>query len=66
MLIGAALGVLPIQRGGKNLMTVALVEAKTGTILWFYRTLYPYDLREATEASLFVEDVLKEFPTIGK
>jgi len=42
------------------------VEAKTGTILWFYRTLYPYDLREATEASLFVEDVLKEFPTIGK
>ena len=66
MLIGAALGVLPIQRGGENLMTVALVEAKTGTILWFYRTLYPYDLREATEASLFVEDVLKEFPTIGK
>jgi hypothetical protein len=66
VLIGAALGVIHIPRSGANLITVALVEAKTGTILWFYRTLYPYDLREATEASLFVEDVLKEFPTIGK
>jgi hypothetical protein len=66
MLIGAALGVLAIQHGGENLMTVALVEAKTGTILWFYRTLYAYDLREPAEASLFVADVLKDFPTIGK
>lgn len=66
MLIGVALGVFIVPRSGANLTTVALVEAKTGTILWFYRTLYPYDLRETTEASLFVEDVLKEFPTIGK
>lgn len=65
-LIGVVLGARIIPRGGANLMTVALVEAKTGNILWFYRTLYGYDLREAANASMFVEDVLKEFPPIGK
>ena len=66
LLIGAALGVVATGPRGANLTTVALVESKTGTILWFYRTLYSYDLREATSASMFVGDVLKEFPTIGK
>jgi hypothetical protein len=66
MLIGAALGVVAIPRGGANLTTVALVEAKTGTILWFYRTTYGYDLRESSSAAAFVEDVLKELAAIGK
>lgn len=65
-LIGVVLGARIIPRGGTNLMTVALVEAKTGAILWFYRTLYGYDLREAASASMFIENVLKEFPPIGK
>lgn len=66
LLIGVALGVVATGPRGANLITVALVESKTGTILWFYRTFVSYDLREATSASMFVEDVLKEFPTRGK
>jgi len=64
MVIGAALGVIPIPRGGGSIHTVALVEAKSGTILWFYRTTYVGDLREAQSASLFVEDVLKELTVL--
>ena len=64
MVIGAALGVIPIPRGGGSIHTVALVEAKSGTVLWFYRTTYAGDLREAESASLFVEDVLKELTVL--
>lgn len=60
MLVGAVFGVIAVPRGAGNLLTVALVEAKTGTILWFYRTHYSYDLREASNTSTFAEDVLKE------
>jgi hypothetical protein len=61
-LIATLLGVIAIPRGGDNLMTVALVEAKTGTILWFYRTTSGYDLRDTSSAAAFAEDVLKELP----
>jgi hypothetical protein len=64
MLIGAALGVIPIPRGGGSIYRVSLVEAKSGTILWFYRTHYAGDLREAQSASLLVEDVLKELAVL--
>ena len=64
MLIGAALGVIPIPRGGGSIYTVALVEAKSGAILLFYRTHYAGDLRDAESASLFVEDVLKELTVL--
>jgi hypothetical protein len=66
MLIGLLLGAVVIPRGGGNIMTVALVEAKTGTILWFYRTQYRYDLRDPSSAASFAEDVLKELTTPGK
>jgi hypothetical protein len=66
MLIGLLLGAVVIPRGGGNMMTVALVEAKTGTILWFYRTQYRYDLRDPSSAASFAEDVLKELTTPGK
>ena len=64
--------ILPLVLGGPSgpirvhPLTVALVEAKTGTIVWFYRTLKKYDLRKAGEASEFVEDVLRELPAWGK
>lgn len=61
-LIAAVLGVIAIPRGGNDLMTVALVEAKTGTILWFYRTTAGYDLRDTSSAAQFAEDVLKALP----
>lgn len=60
MLIGAVLGVVAMPRGGANLLTAALVEAKTGNIVWFYRSLKPYDLREASSASQFVSDFWQE------
>jgi hypothetical protein len=66
MLIGLLLGAVVVPRGGGNLITVALVEAKTGTILWFYRTQYRYDLRDSSSAASFAEDVLKELTTPGK
>jgi hypothetical protein len=66
MLIGLVLGAVVIPRGAGNLMTVALVEAKTGTILWFYRTQYSYDLREPSSAAAFAEDVLKELTAPGE
>lgn len=55
MLIGAVFGVIAVPRGGGNLATVALVEATSGTILWFYRTHYGYDLREPSSAATFAE-----------
>ncbi|HEX9155133.1 MAG TPA: hypothetical protein VF819_06180 [Nitrospira sp.] len=61
-LIGLVLGAIVIPRGGNDLMTVALVEAKTGTILWFYRTTAGYDLRDASSAAQFAEDALKTLP----
>lgn len=61
-LIAVLLGAIAIPRGGDNLMTVALVEAKTGTILWFYRTSSGYDLRDTSSAAVFAEDVLKALP----
>jgi hypothetical protein len=61
-LIGVVLGAIMIPRGGNDLMTVALVEAKTGTILWFYRTTAGYDLRDAASAAQFAEDALKALP----
>lgn len=61
-LIAVVLQVIVIPRGGNDLMTVALVEAKTGTILWFYRTTAGYDLRDASSAAQFAEDALKTLP----
>jgi hypothetical protein len=61
-LVAALLGAIAIPRGGNDVMTVALVEAKTGTILWFYRTTAGYDLRDASSATTFAEDVLKALP----
>lgn len=61
-LIAVVLGAIVIPRGGNDLMTVALVEAKTGTILWFYRTTAGYDLRDASSAAQFAEDALKALP----
>ena len=66
MIIGAALGVVAIPRGGGNLMSVALVDAKTGSILWYYRTVQVYDLRESEDAIAFVQDFIKELPNLGR
>jgi hypothetical protein len=66
MLVGAVLGVVPVPRGGGNLITVALVRVNTGEVLWFYRSMRPYDLRQATDASQFTTDFWSALPTFGK
>ena len=47
-------------------MSVALVDAKTGSILWYYRTVQVYDLRESEDAIAFVQDFIKELPNLGR
>ena len=66
MVVGAVFGVVPVPRRGANLLTVALVKANTGEVLWFYRSMRPYDLRQAADASQFATDFWSALPTLGK
>jgi hypothetical protein len=69
VLIGAAAGVVVIPAGGATVMAAALVDARTGDILWFNRhaTGGGHDLRDPASADAFVaqafEAFSKTFPT---
>ncbi len=65
-LIALLFGAIVIPQGGGNMVTVALVEAKTGNILWFYRSRYSYDLRDASSAAAFVDDALMQLLVPGQ
>jgi hypothetical protein len=57
MVVGALLGVVAVPRSGPNLVVAALIEAKTGSILWY--NLRPYgNLRDETEAGTIAKELL--------
>ncbi len=62
-LMGVAAGVAIIPAGGVTAMTVALVDAHTGDVLWFNRhsTAGVHDLRDSASAEAFVADAFKVF-----
>ena len=63
MLVAAALGAVVIPRGGITLMDVALVDARTGEILWFTSNRAEgTDLRKPWSVNAFVMDTLAGFP----
>lgn len=64
-LIAAALGVVAVPQGGGNLFTAALIDAKTGDILWFTKTPKPYDLREPEEATKLALEFMMDLPALG-
>lgn len=64
-LVGAALGVAIIPQRGQNLFTAALIDAHTGDILWFSKSITPYDLRNSEEATKLVLEFMTDLPTIG-
>lgn len=59
----ALLGVVP--RSGGNLFTAALIDARSGDILWFSKSIKPYDLRQPEDATKLVIEFLAELPFIG-
>lgn len=69
VLIGAAAGVVIIPQGGVTAMSAALVDARTGDILWFntHASGGGHDLRDPASAETFVaqafEAFAKTFPT---
>lgn len=65
-IIGAALGVVAVPRRGANLFTAALVDAHTGDILWFSKSITPYDLRDPQEASKLILEFMTDLPTLGR
>jgi hypothetical protein len=64
-LVGAALGVAIIPQRGANLFWASLVDAHTGDILWFSRSLTPHDLRNSEEATKLVLEFMTDLSTIG-
>ncbi len=64
MLVAAAFGVALIPRGGVTALSIALVDGKTGVVLWyiFARSEGGHDLRKPDSASSLVEQLLTEFP----
>ena len=64
-IIGTVLGVAAVPRSGANLFTAALIDAHTGDILWFSRSIKPYDLREPTEATKLILEFMADLPTLG-
>ncbi len=64
-LVGAALGVAIIPQRGENLFTASLIDAHTGDVLWFSKSLTPYDLRNSEDATKLVIEFMKDLPTIG-
>ena len=62
-LVAAALGVVVVPQGGVTALSVAFVDANTGTILWhkFVRAL-GHDLRDSGSANRIVNQVLADLP----
>lgn len=67
IIAGAFTGVVIMPRSGITTLSIALVE-ESGTILWYCikGSQGGYDLRKAKSASKLVEDVLCNFPRLGK
>ena len=67
VVVGAFTGVVIMPRSGMTILSVALVEAP-GTILWYCikSSQGGYDLRKPESASDLVENVLRDFPRLGK
>jgi len=49
-----------------NRYTVALVDAKTGDILWFSHTSWALDLREYGDAATLAKTFMRDLPILGK
>lgn len=64
-IVGAAVGVVIIPQRGANLFTASLIDAHTGDILWFSKSLAPYDLRKPEEATKLVLEFMSELPSLG-
>lgn len=63
MIIGAALGVAVIPQTGNTLLSVALVDGKSGQILWYRFVGGPgFDLRESRSATRLIQNALKDLP----
>ncbi|HEU4684991.1 MAG TPA: hypothetical protein VFS39_10870 [Nitrospira sp.] len=54
-----------MPHGGTNLFTAALIDAHTGDILWFSKSVKAYDLRERSEASKLIVEFMADLPTLG-
>lgn len=65
-LVAAALGVVAVPQGGGNLFTAALIDAKTGDILWFTKTPKPFDLREPEDATKLALEFMMDLPALGQ
>ena len=64
IIAAAALGIVVIPQGGITAMNVALVDARSGDILWYVslRSSGGHDLRDPSSASAFVKNILTGFP----
>ncbi len=62
VLVGAAAGVIIVPAGGATVVTAALVDAKTGDLLWFNARASRggHDLREAASAESLINDTFAE------
>ena len=67
LLAGAAARTVLIPQGGATALAAALVDARSGAILWynFVRSSGGHDLRDAASAGKLVKELLENFP-IGK
>ena len=64
VIVAAALGVAVVPQGGTTALSIALVDANSGLILWhqFLRAGGAYDLRDANSARRFIDYALEDFP----
>ncbi len=64
-LAAAAVGVILIPEMGSTILSAALVDARTGDIVWynFDRASGTFDLRDPASASVFVKNLFSRFPS---
>ena len=64
VILAGLVGSIIIPKGGVTAMSGALIDAKTGSVLWykFIKSDRGYDLRDSESATSFVDEFLKDFP----
>ena len=64
VILGALVGVVIVPAGGTTMASVALVDARSGSLLWYnwVGSSGGYDLREAASTSSLIKDLLADFP----
>jgi hypothetical protein len=64
MIAGAALGVIVVPKGGLTVLTLALVHAVTGDVLWFTpgAAAGGTDLRDPSSVALLLKRLFRQFP----